>query len=126
MVGGLDHRFDLGQMSRQLGAQQPGELVALIAGSRGVASNDSGLMHVAAALNRPLVAVYGSTSPGFTPPLADQVEVVRLGLECSPCFDRTCRFGHYNCLRLLEPGKVIAALHSLSGPDLIDTVAEVD
>ena len=76
-------------------------------------SNDSGLMHVAAALNRPLVAVYGSTSPGFTPPLAEQVEVVRLGLECSPCFDRTCRFGHYNCLGQLKPRPVIEALDRL-------------
>ena len=70
-------------------------------------------MHVAAALDRPLVAVYGSTSPGFTPPLASQVEVVRLGLECSPCFDRTCRFGHYDCLRLLQPSLVQAALGRL-------------
>lgn len=77
-------------------------------------SNDSGLMHVAAALNRPLVAVYGSTSPGFTPPLADEVEVVRLGIECSPCFERTCRFGHYNCMRLLEPDAVTQALSRLS------------
>jgi heptosyltransferase-2 len=102
------------------------EAIDLMSCADAVVSNDSGLMHVAAALNRPLVAVYGSTSPGFTPPLAEQVEVVRTGIECSPCFDRTCRFGHYNCLRLLAPGKVIAALHSLGGPNLIDTVAEVD
>jgi heptosyltransferase-2 len=76
-------------------------------------SNDSGLMHVAAALNRPLVAVYGSTSPQFTPPLAEQVEIVRLGLECSPCFERTCRFGHYDCLRQLKPRAVIEALDRL-------------
>ena len=69
----------------------------------------------AAALNRPLVAVYGSTSPGFTPPLADKVEIVRLGLDCSPCFDRTCRFGHYNCLRELMPQPVIEALQRLQG-----------
>ena len=43
----------------------------------------------------------------------DEVEVVRLGIECSPCFDRTCRFGHYNCMRLLEPGAVIQALGRL-------------
>ena len=78
-----------------------------------VVSNDSGLMHVAAALDRPLVAVYGSTSPGFTPPLAEEVEIVRLGIECSPCFDRTCRFGHYNCMRLLEPAAVVRALDQL-------------
>ena len=89
------------------------EAIDLLSCADSVVSNDSGLMHVAAALNRPLVAVYGSTSPSFTPPLADEVEVVQLGIECSPCFDRTCRFGHYNCMRLLEPGAVIQALGRL-------------
>ncbi|NRH44100.1 lipopolysaccharide heptosyltransferase II [Pseudomonas sp. MS15a(2019)] len=89
------------------------EAIDLLSCASAVISNDSGLMHVAAALDRPLVAVYGSTSPGFTPPLANQVEVVRLGLECSPCFDRTCRFGHYDCLRLLQPSLVQEALGRL-------------
>jgi heptosyltransferase-2 len=91
------------------------EAIDLMSCADAVVSNDSGLMHVAAALNRPLVAVYGSTSPGFTPPLADKVEIVRLGIECSPCFDRTCRFGHYNCLRQLEPTPVVEALERLGG-----------
>ncbi|WP_084332860.1 lipopolysaccharide heptosyltransferase II [Pseudomonas indica] len=91
------------------------EAIDLMSCASAVVSNDSGLMHVAAALNRPLVAVYGSTSPQFTPPLAEQVEVVRLGLDCSPCFDRTCRFGHYNCLRELKPRAVIDALDRLVG-----------
>lgn len=86
------------------------EAIDLLSCASAVASNDSGLMHVAAALNRPLVAIYGSTSPAFTPPLADQVEIVRLGIECSPCFDRTCRFGHYNCLRELKSRPVVEAL----------------
>ncbi|KPY51112.1 lipopolysaccharide heptosyltransferase II [Pseudomonas amygdali] len=90
------------------------EAIDLLSCADAVVSNDSGLMHVAAALNRPLVAVYGSTSPGFTPPLADAVEVVRLGIECSPCFERTCHFGHYNCMRLLEPDAVIQALSRLN------------
>ncbi|RMR01607.1 lipopolysaccharide heptosyltransferase II [Pseudomonas syringae group genomosp. 7] len=90
------------------------EAIDLLSCADAVVSNDSGLMHVAAALNRPLVAVYGSTSPDFTPPLADEVEVVRLGIECSPCFERTCRFGHYNCMRLLEPDAVIQALNRLN------------
>lgn len=89
------------------------EAIDLLSCASAVVSNDSGLMHVAAALNRPLVAVYGSTSPGFTPPLAEQVEIVRLGLECSPCFDRTCRFGHYNCLGQLKPRLVSEALDRL-------------
>ncbi len=89
------------------------EAIDLLSCAGAVVSNDSGLMHVAAALNRPLVAVYGSTSPGFTPPLAEQVEIVRLGLQCSPCFERTCRFGHYDCLGQLKPRPVIEALDRL-------------
>lgn len=89
------------------------QAIDLLSCAASVVSNDSGLMHVAAALNRPLVAVYGSTSPQFTPPLAEQVEIVRLGIECSPCFDRTCRFGHYNCLVQLEPRVAVDALDRL-------------
>ncbi|HZJ95188.1 MAG TPA: lipopolysaccharide heptosyltransferase II [Thiopseudomonas sp.] len=91
------------------------QAIDLMSCASAVVSNDSGLMHVAAALNLPLVAVYGSTSPDFTPPLADQVAIVRTGIECSPCFDRTCRFGHYDCLRLLKPARVIEALTELIG-----------
>jgi heptosyltransferase II len=96
------------------------EAIDLMSCASAVVSNDSGLMHVAAALDRPLVAVYGSTSPGFTPPLASSVETLRLGLDCSPCFERTCRFGHYNCLRDLSPNGVIAALDRLVGDPLAD------
>jgi len=90
------------------------QAIDLLSCADAVVSNDSGLMHVAAALNRPLVAVYGSTSPEFTPPLAEQVQIVRSALPCSPCFERTCRFAHYDCLQKLMPPVVIAALEQIN------------
>ncbi|MDX1802655.1 MAG: lipopolysaccharide heptosyltransferase II [Alcanivorax sp.] len=93
------------------------QAVDLLSATTAVVSNDSGLMHIAAALRRPLVAVYGSTSPGFTPPLGDKVAVVRLGLSCSPCFERECPLGHLNCLRQLPPEQVTEALDQLVSAD---------
>ncbi len=100
------------------GQTQLAEAIDLLSCAAAVVSNDSGLMHVAAALERPLVAVYGSTSPAFTPPLAEQVRIVRLGLECSPCFARTCRYGHYHCLQQLPPERVNQALADVLAPSV--------
>ena len=80
-----------------------------------VVSNDSGLMHVAAAVDRPVVAVFGSSSPAYTPPLAARTEVLYRGLSCSPCFSRRCRFGHYACLREIGVEDVLAAAARLVG-----------
>ena len=80
-----------------------------------VVSNDSGLMHVAAALGKPLVAIFGSTDPGHTPPLSDNHRLEYLGLSCSPCFERQCPLGHMNCLTGISPEDVRADLEALCG-----------
>ena len=95
------------------GSTSLGEAIGLMACADAVLSNDSGLMHIAAALNRPLVVVFGSTSPEHTPPLASQVKIVSNQLDCSPCFERECPLGHHKCLRELMPAQVQAALDAL-------------
>jgi heptosyltransferase-2 len=96
------------------GAVTLDDAIALIAAAKGVVSNDSGLMHVAAAFGVPQVAVFGSTSPEHTPPLNGRAEVLwlkdELRLDCAPCFDRVCRFGHTRCLAGVGVERVEASL----------------
>ena len=86
------------------------EAVDILSIASGVISNDSGMMHIAAALGVPQVAVYGSSDPTFTPPLNENARIVRQPTECAPCFKRTCPLGHHDCMEKVQVADVLEQL----------------
>jgi len=91
------------------------ETVDILSLSSAAVTNDSGLMHVAAAAGTHVVAIYGSSSAAFTPPLTDRKTIVSLDLDCSPCFERECPLGHLRCLRDITPGDVLVKVSAVLG-----------
>jgi heptosyltransferase-2 len=92
------------------------QAIALIAASHAVVSNDSGLLHIASALNRAIVALYGPTDPAHAPPFSDVAQSLWLHLDCSPCKKRECPLGHHNCLRQMTPDMVWQPLQPMLEP----------
>ena len=90
------------------------EAIALIASSASVVGNDSGLMHVAAALSRPQVALFGLSDPRHTPPLSPHAKALWLHLDCSPCFERVCPLGHLDCLVRITPQQVFDSMQNVA------------
>ncbi len=122
ILGGPDDKPAADEIMRHVsgclffaGTTSLNEAVALLSLAAVIITNDSGLMHIAAALQKPLVAIFGSSSPKFTPPLSDHAKIVSIDLPCRPCFQRTCPLKHLRCLNDLKPEMVLNALNELMG-----------
>lgn len=89
------------------------QAVALIARADAMVSNDSGLLHIASALNRPIVAIYGPTDPNHAPPFSDVAQSLFLGIDCAPCRQRECPLGHHRCMRDISAGMVWEPLKNM-------------
>ena len=105
--GGHEYCYDLA------GKTSLGEAVDLLSLADAVVSNDSGLMHIAAALSRPTLVIYGATSPAFTPPLTERAAIELSDIDCAPCFQRKCPLQHHRCMRDTLPAQVAAKLGTL-------------
>lgn len=92
------------------GKTQLVDVIDLLSVCDTVVSNDSGLMHIAAAVGVKVIVIYGSSTPDYTPPLTDKAEIIYHRLQCSPCFARQCRYGHYDCLTKISSKEILKVL----------------
>ncbi len=88
------------------------DAIDILAACHVAVSNDSGLMHIAAAVDTPVIAMYGATTPAYTPPLHSKAKSFYVRLACSPCWQRTCQYQHYRCLKDIMPQDVYSAVMS--------------
>ncbi|KKD61489.1 ADP-heptose--LPS heptosyltransferase [Grimontia sp. AD028] len=102
-----EHCFDLSGKTSLV------DVIDLLSSCETVFSNDSGLMHVAAAVGCNILGIYGSSSPNYTPPLTDRAAIVNTDISCRPCFKRTCPLGHMKCLTELSPQLVLEKYENL-------------
>jgi heptosyltransferase-2 len=104
---------NISQIHNWCGNTSLDEAIALIGMSKALVSNDSGLMHIGAALKVPQVAIFGSSDPHHTPPLSDKAKVIWLNLPCSPCHQRECPLSHLKCLQDILPETVLRTIQAL-------------
>jgi heptosyltransferase-2 len=104
---------DAAGISNLAGVTSLAQAITLIGRANAVVSNDSGLLHIASALNRPAVAIYGSTDPDHAPPFSDIAATLSLRLDCSPCRQRECPLGHHRCMVDLTPQMVWQPLRAM-------------
>lgn len=121
---GIPNDSPVTQLHNLIGKTSLTDVIDLLSIAKAVVANDSGLLHLAAATfsnsnnkNQKIIALYGSIPPSIAPALYINTQIVYLGLECSPCGSRTCKFGHYNCMKEILP-KNIADLIQLPEVDL--------
>ena len=102
------------KIENYVGKTSISQVITLIANSNFIITNDTGLMHIASALNIQTISIFGSTSPSANPPLADNSIILKKKINCSPCFKSTCDYGHYNCIKSISVDDILSQLDKIS------------